>query len=51
MANKAKVPEKKYHYILQLLCTECGTVPEKVGPCPKCGSMSFIRHYIAKEDK
>jgi len=51
MPRKKKETEKKYVYNLIINCKECGTVSEEIGPCVKCGNMTFVRTYEAVEEK
>lgn len=50
MAARKKQSEKKYVYNLIVNCKECGTVAESIGPCVKCGNMTFSRTYEAVEE-
>lgn len=51
MVKNKKDNEKKYHYILIILCKECGKEAETIGPCVKCGNLTFFREYKAVEKK
>ena len=51
MVNKKKKEVKEYKYILIINCQECGTIAETIGPCIKCGNLTFIRVYKAQEIK
>ncbi len=47
MVKKKEPVAKKYIYELIIICNECGTVPESIGPCVKCGNITFVRTYEA----
>jgi len=51
MADKKNKKEKKYHYTVVVICKECETVAETIGPCVKCGCQLFLRMYPVVEDK
>jgi len=51
MAKDKKDNEKKYHYILKYVCEECRTEVELLGPCVKCGNLTFVRIYVVEETK
>lgn len=51
MPDKKKNSEKKYNYILIMRCQKCNTEAEFIGPCIKCGNLTFMRNYVVKEEK
>ncbi len=51
MAKQKKNEEKKYKYIMNVICKECGTIVEVPGPCSKCKNEVFERVYLIQEVK
>jgi len=49
MTEKKKQIEKKYEYILIVKCEECGRTTKLIGPCVKCGNLTFVRVYKVLE--
>lgn len=49
MAEKKKVKEKQYLYVVITKCEKCGLEPEVMGPCAKCKSETFLRTYLVIE--
>ena len=51
MAKEKTEKEKRYKYIMKIVCKECETPSKNPWPCIKCRNTEFIRIYELVEVK